>query len=67
MSYTELPRHDESDEDWSEIAAETAVDELIAGKVVAPEQAAFARRIVAQQLFILLVSNVRPVPSKNSN
>jgi hypothetical protein len=53
-----------SDEDWTELAAEYVVEELIAGKVVAPEQAEFAHRIVAQQLFVLLVSNCRPVPAE---
>jgi hypothetical protein len=60
--YRNLPHHSMSDEDWTELAAANAVDELIAGKIVEPEKAEFALRIVAQQLFVLLVSNCRPVP-----
>jgi hypothetical protein len=60
--YPDLLHHGMSDENWSELAAAYAVDELIAGKVVAPEQAEFARQIVAQQLSVMLVSNCRPVP-----
>jgi hypothetical protein len=65
--YPDLPQRGMPDEDWCELAAANAVDELIAGKVVAPEQSAFAHRIVAQQLFVLLVSNCRPVPMEVPN
>jgi len=44
-----------------------AVDELIVGKLLAVDQADFARRIVAQELFILLVSNQRPGEDPNLN
>jgi hypothetical protein len=60
--YPDLPHRGMSDEDWTELAAAYAVDELIAGKVIVPAQAEFAHRIVAQQLYVLLVSNCRPVP-----
>jgi hypothetical protein len=56
-----LPAHHRPDEQWSEVTASLAVDELIAGKLITSDQADFARRIVAQQLQILLISNCRPV------
>lgn len=48
------------DEKWSDLAAGQVVDELLVGKVIKSEQVDFARRIVAQQLFILLISGERP-------
>ena len=62
----QLPSHDRPDEQWCELAAALAAEELIAGKLITPDQADFAHRIIAQQLFILLVSNCRPNESKNS-
>jgi hypothetical protein len=62
-----LPSHHRPDEQWSELAASLAVDELIAGKLITSDQADFARRIVAQQLHILLISNCRPVNDEISN
>jgi hypothetical protein len=55
-----LPQHHRPDEQWSNLAAELAVDELIAGKLIMQDQADFARRIVAQQIYVLLISNCRP-------
>jgi hypothetical protein len=67
MSETKDPRH-RTDDDWSTLAAELAVHELIAGDVISANQADFARRIIGQQLFVLLVSNCRPFPDqKNLN
>jgi hypothetical protein len=42
-----LPQHHRPDEQWSNLAAELAVDELFAGKLIT--QADFSRRIMAQQ------------------
>jgi hypothetical protein len=64
---TDLPAHHRRDEQWAELAASLAVDELIAGKVIAVAQADFARRIVSQQIEILLISNCRPVSNEISN
>jgi hypothetical protein len=63
----DLPVRYKSDERWCELAVSMAVDELIVGKLLAVDQADFARRIVAQELFILLVSNQRPGEDPNSN
>ncbi len=45
---------------WSEEAAVLSVDELLMGKVIRSDQAEFARKIIAQQLHILLVSGAGP-------
>ena len=45
---------------WSDKAASASVDELLVGKVIRPDQADFARRIIAQQLHLLLIMNVIP-------
>lgn len=45
---------------WSNRAAEACVDELLAGKLFKAAQADFARKIVAQQLHILLISGLLP-------
>jgi hypothetical protein len=55
-----LPQHHRPDEQWSNLAAELAVDELIAEKLITEDQADFARRIVARQIYVLLISNCRP-------
>jgi hypothetical protein len=55
-----------NDEKWSDQAAASAVDELLMAKLIAAENAERATNIIAQQLFILLFSNVRPEPDKNS-
>jgi hypothetical protein len=62
-----LPAYHLPDEKWCDLAADNAVVELIAGKLIAPDQFAFARRIIAQQLYVLLVSNCRPVDGQISN
>jgi hypothetical protein len=54
------PKHHRPDEQWSNLAAELAVDELTAGRLIMEDQADFARRIVAQQIYVLLISNCRP-------
>jgi hypothetical protein len=64
---TRLPPHHKPDGQWCDLAASYAVDELIAGKLIEPDQAEFARRIIAQQLSILLVSNCRPIDDEVSN
>jgi hypothetical protein len=48
---------------WSDFAAALCVDELLVAKLIQPEQADFARRIVAQQLYVMLVSDKRPEDS----
>jgi hypothetical protein len=45
---------------WSDKAAALSVDELLVAKLIHADQADFARRIVAQQLHILLISGVLP-------
>ena len=45
---------------WSDFAAACSVDELLVAEILSPADADFARRIVAQQLHILLVSGKRP-------
>ncbi|MGO9673235.1 MAG: hypothetical protein ACLPSF_03530 [Methylocella sp.] len=51
---------DEAELAWSDFAAALVVDELPAAKLLSPKDAASAREIVAQQLYILLVSDKRP-------
>lgn len=58
---TNLPSHPKPDLDWCALAANLSADELVAGKLITREQADFAQRIIGQQLYILLVSNCRPV------
>ena len=62
-----MPMHNYSDQEWATLAASCVVTELLDGKVIKLEQADFARRIVSQELYVLLVSNVRPGPSPYSN
>jgi hypothetical protein len=45
---------------WSDQAAALCVDELLVAKLIQAGQADWARRIVGQQLHILLVSGVIP-------
>jgi hypothetical protein len=45
---------------WSKQAAALSVDELLVAKLIQSDQADFARRIVEQQLHVLLVSGVLP-------
>lgn len=64
MERPDTSAEDKAAEDWSEKAAASAVDELIvAGILVEPEKNAdWARRIVAQDLFIGWVSGGRLQP-----
>jgi hypothetical protein len=48
------------DSDWSDMVAGHAAEELIAGRLITREQADFAQRIIAQQIYIFLVSGSRP-------
>ncbi|HXY00323.1 MAG TPA: hypothetical protein VEI54_05335 [Candidatus Limnocylindrales bacterium] len=52
--------HNEAWLAWSDQAAALSVDELLIAKLIQPDQADFARRIVAQQLHVLLVSGSIP-------
>jgi hypothetical protein len=45
-----IKRHDEAWLAWSQRAAESAVQDLISGKVLHPDQADFARKIFAEDL-----------------
>ena len=59
--------HSIPDEKWCDLAASYAADELLAGKLIAQDQWEFAKKIVEQQLTVLLVSNCRPSGGENSN
>ena len=52
--------HNEAWVSWSDRAAALSVDELLTAKLISAEQADFARRIVALQLHVLLVSGFIP-------
>ncbi|WP_156927925.1 hypothetical protein [Bradyrhizobium sp. Tv2a-2] len=54
------------DLEWSDLVAGHAAEELIAGRLIAPERADFAQRIIAQQIHIFLISGLRPT-DENSN
>jgi hypothetical protein len=62
-----LPAHPIPDEEWCEMLASYAIDELIAGKLLSANQADFARRIIQQQAYILLFSNAYPAGDLNSD
>jgi len=49
---------------WSDKVAASIVDELLVANLVPPNQAAWARAIVAQDIHIQLVSGFRP-PNSN--
>jgi hypothetical protein len=51
------------DLEWSKLAAESAVDELLIAKLIPAEQADWAREIIAQDIHIQLVSGRRPKES----
>jgi hypothetical protein len=55
------------DEKWSDMIASHSADELVAGKLITPEQWDFARRIIAQQIFVSLVSNCYPAGDHRSS
>jgi hypothetical protein len=45
---------------WCERAASSSVDELLIGKVIQPDQAEFARKIIAQDLHLMLLGGLIP-------
>ena len=49
---------------WSEQVAASVVDELLVAKLIAEDQAKWARQIVAQDIHVQLVSGFRP-PNSN--
>ena len=55
---------DAADLKWSEIVAASAVDELLVAKLIASDQAQWAREIIAQDIHVKLVSGLRP-PNSN--
>jgi hypothetical protein len=56
----ELKKHHLPDLEWSARAGASAVDELLIAKLITAEQADLARKIVSQDLYIQLVSGIRP-------
>jgi hypothetical protein len=54
------PERTKADDRWCNCIAESIVDELLVAKLIPAEQADWARRIVSQEMFINLVSGVRP-------
>lgn len=48
------------DEEWCNVMASYAADELVAGNLITADQADFAKRIIAQQAYVLLISNAYP-------
>jgi hypothetical protein len=54
---------DEADDLWSNRVADSIVDELLVAKLITGNQAKWARKIVAQDIFIKLVSGLRPPDS----
>lgn len=55
-----IQRNNEAWLAWSERAAASAVDELLLGKVIRPDQADFARKIIAQDLHLALLGGSIP-------
>jgi hypothetical protein len=62
-----MPNHSQPDEKWCDLLGSYSADELVAGGVVAPDKWDFAKRIIEQQAYILLVSNAYPAGDLNSN
>jgi hypothetical protein len=54
---------DEADDCWSNRVADSIVDELLVAKLITGDQAAWAQKIIAQDIFIKLVSGFRPPDS----
>ena len=54
------PERTKLDDKWCETVAGSVVDELLVANLIQPQQADWARRIVSQDIFIKLVSGVRP-------
>ncbi len=63
LSDEERQKRDKADDEWSQFCGRLAVEELLIAKIIAPETAEWAREIIAQQIFVLLVSDVRPANS----
>ena len=59
--------HPQLDERWCDLLASHAADELVAGKIIQPDQWAFAMQVIRQQAYVLLVSNCYPTGDLNSN
>jgi hypothetical protein len=62
-----IPKHPIPDERWCDLMASNAVEELVAGKLLDVGQFEFAKRIIAQQAYVLLISNAYPAGDLNSN
>jgi hypothetical protein len=54
---------DKADEVWSSRVAASIVDELLVAKLVTEDQADWTRKIVAQDIWIKLISGFRPPDS----
>jgi hypothetical protein len=59
-----METQDSADLLWCQAAASAVVDELVTGELFDPDQASWAREIVAHTLHGWLVSGVRPPISK---
>lgn len=55
-----IQRNNEAWIAWSQRAAESSVNELLLGKVIRPDQADFARKIIAQDLHVMLLGGAIP-------
>jgi hypothetical protein len=53
------------DLEWSEHAAASVVDEILVAKLISVEKADWAREIIAQDIHIQLVSEIRPKDSES--
>jgi hypothetical protein len=54
------PERTKLDDKWCEMVAGSVVDELLVANLISAGQADWARRIVSQDIFVKLVSGVRP-------
>ena len=54
------PDRTKADDRWCNFVAESVVDELLVAKLIPADQADWAQRIVSQDIFIKLISGVRP-------
>ena len=54
------PLHPQPAERWRDMLASYSADELVAGKLIQPDQWDFVMRIIRQQAHILLASNCYP-------
>jgi len=62
-----VPSHSKPDEAWCEMLASYSADELVAGKLITPQQWDQAMRAIRQQAYILLISNCYPAGDLNPN